>query len=135
MGYRSDVLLAVAVEKKNADTFWAAYIIYPGVQETDVAKEWERVDRDDVVVFYTKQECIKWYREYPDVMALEAALTLARELDAEDNDFSATTEHMEIGEEGHDITSEILDSDSAPDILRMALLDMFILRREIEVMV
>jgi hypothetical protein len=133
MGYRSDVLLAIAVRPEDADTFWAAYIIYPGVQEAGVAEHWKRVERDGAVVFYSHHHDVKWYESYPDVKAFEVAMTLGGVLRSGGDEFPTATCFIRVGEDDMDVERCFEESACAPGELREVLGDMFQLRSSIEV--
>jgi len=134
MGYRSDVVLALATGKEWADMFWSAYIIDPRVQEHDLTQFWKRSSDDRTVIFYMKAEGWKWYDNYEDVRGLMHMLGLADTL-AEDStgEVYAATCFMRIGEEEDDNEIEFGSHgkrDDADDCLNL-LYDNFGLRREL----
>ena len=81
MGYRSDILIAVAFKTKTQfDEVWAVYCMDPMVQKHNLAEQWTRSDEDEhtPVIFYY-EEGIKWYENYDDVKGIERMLTLVEE--------------------------------------------------------
>lgn len=81
MGYRSEVVLLVAVQKpEQADELMAVYALDPNVQKHDLLKEWTRHDYGaDGIVFSYYNDYAKWYSEYKDVQGMERLLSLARD--------------------------------------------------------
>ena len=81
MGYRSDILIAVAFKTKTQfDEVWAVYCMDPMVQKHNLAEQWTRSDKDEhtPIIFYY-EEGVKWYENYEDVIGIERMLTLVEE--------------------------------------------------------
>lgn len=141
MGYRSDVLLAVALPTELAGTLIAGYMIQPGVQDEGTLNGWCRTDWPDLgaTVIWASFAGVKWYQSYSDVMAYERMFELCGELaDVEGSKFYALTRFLRIGENEGDIESSdndhLFDVGASPDnvdALRQLLWDVFSLRREI----
>jgi hypothetical protein len=105
MGYRSDVLLAVAFEtEEQLNDVWAIYCMNPKVQEHDIAKHWEKkkTDGDYPVLWYYAND-VKWYDGYEDVMAFEALFDLVEAFkNARGGFFNYAWLKIRLGEEDDD---------------------------------
>lgn len=131
MGYRSDVLLAVAFDtKEQLDEVWAVYCLNPKVQENDIAKDWKmRLDGDYPVLWFF-EESVKWYDSYDHVQAFEALFTLAEIFEAERKlAFNYAWVKLRIGEEDDDTERR---SGSSKDELIEYLYDVVRVNRYIE---
>ena len=127
MGYRSEVLLAVAFEtKEQLEEVWAVYCLHKFVQEHDIAKQWTRTD-EVYPTLWVSVENVKWYESYEDVQAFEHMKDLADTF-AVERDFAFAWLKYRIGEDINDI--EVVD-DGNHDDLRDYLYDRAHLRREI----
>jgi hypothetical protein len=143
MGYRSNVLLAVAVSSpQQADELMAVYAMHPSVQTFDLAKNWQRktVGKLCTVLIFAEDH-VKWYESYEDVQGYEHMLTLAKTFadergmdasNADPNDFVVcwpfATVKIRIGEEDKDIEIEY---DSNSGNMESFIYDTFGVRREI----
>jgi hypothetical protein len=131
MGYRSDVLLAVAFEtKEQLEEVWAVYCLNPKVQEHNLAEAWEKkLDGDYPVLWYYAND-VKWYDSYEDVMAVEAIFTLAETFKTERGDaFDYAWVKLRIGEEDGDTERRYNFSN---DALSVYLYECASVRRAIE---
>jgi hypothetical protein len=81
MGYRSEILIAVAFKTKTQrDEIWAVYCIDPLVQKHNLAEQWRHTDNDEFTpITYYYGEDVKWYETYDDVKGIEWLLTLVEE--------------------------------------------------------
>ena len=81
MGYRSDILIAIAFKTKTQrDEIWAVYCIDPVVQRLNLAEQWKHTDNDEFTpIAYYYEEGVKWYENYDDVKGIERLLTLTEE--------------------------------------------------------
>ena len=126
MGYRSDVVLGIAFPNN------AALVSFIAAQKLTGTKEMQRELENfgvthmsaaykEHVVLWTYGEDVKWYPDYPEVMACNQIMQNAK-------DMGYSTIEIGIGEETNDIKFEVHDgtkSDSA------CLYDVFGIRREI----
>lgn len=103
MGYRSDVLIAVAFSsKEHRDEVWAVYIMDPRVKEHGLAAVWRNYDNGEYPVLYYRQDYVKWYENYDDVQGINHLVDVASDFAAErDMNFAAVS--LRIGEETTDI--------------------------------
>lgn len=136
MGYRSDVILAVAVPKEHADMLQAAYMLQPGVAEYKCMQEWKKTTDGDVVIFWAEFHDVKWYETYGDVQALERMLSLPADFaEQENSNFEAATMKIRVGEEMQDVEYDCLTHggyDPYPAFeLREALESRFSVRTEV----
>ena len=81
MGYRSDILIAVAFKTKTQrDEIWAVYCMDPNVQKHNLAEQWKWGDEDEhTPIAYFYEEGVEWYENYEDVIGIERLLTLVEE--------------------------------------------------------
>jgi len=81
MGYRSDILIAVAFKTKTQrDEIWAVYCMDPRVQEYNLTEQWKHTDDGEFTPeAYYYAEGVKWYENYDDVTGIERLLTLVEE--------------------------------------------------------
>lgn len=116
MGYRSEVLLAIAFEtKEQMEEVWAIYCMDPKVQATDVAKDWRRDTEGHypTLAYYTDYS--KWYESFEDVQAFEYMQTLA-ETFVESRKFNYAWIKYRIGEETNDVEVEECASDAGDQL-------------------
>lgn len=107
MGYRSDILIAVAFKTKTQrDEIWAVYCMDPRVQEHNLAAQWKHTDDDAFTpIAYFEAEDTKWYENYEDVQGIERLLTLVQEF-YENRQMSYAYIKYRIGEELTDVEVE-----------------------------
>ena len=132
MGYRSDVLVAIAFDdKKQRDEVWAVYCMNPLVQKHNLAGMWKNHDDEAVGVFCLWHEEIgtKWYESYEDVRGIEHMRSAAEQF-ADNRDTQYAWVKYRIGEDSADIEEEIIDNDDEGH-LRDYLWDMCGIRREL----
>ena len=116
MGYRSEVLLAIAFENtEQMEEVWAIYCLDPKVQATDVSNHWSRntEGKYPTMAYYT--DYAKWYDDYEDVQAFEHMRTVA-ETFVESRKFNYAWIKYRIGEENNDIEVEELASDAGDSL-------------------
>lgn len=125
MGYRNEVLLAIAFkDKAHRDEVLAVYAMDQFVQKHDLLKEWATHDDDDAEVYclWFSADYVKWYDNYEDVQGYEWMSQVAADF-AEHRDFPYAWLKYRLGEEEGDTETEELDDD--PDgALRQYLWDM-----------
>ncbi len=130
MGYRSDVLLAVAVPRpQQADELMAVYAMHPLVQEYNLAKTWQRKTVGECcTVLIFEMSSATWYESYEDVQGYEHMLTLAktfadeRGVDVSNADATElgvcwpyATVKIRVGEEDKDIETDYNSNDGEMD--------------------
>ena len=121
MGYRSDVVIAVAMgSKKDLDELMAVYALNIFVQKENLMPEWEIGEYEDAWVAMYKAEQVKWYDSYDDVKGFEALTKLAETFWAERN-VPYAYRFIRIGEEANDI--EISCNESEDDVQGSRLAD------------
>ena len=121
MGYRSDVVIAVAMgSKKDLDELMAVYALNIFVQKENLMPEWEIGEYEDAWVAMYKAEQVKWYDSYDDVKGFEALTKLAETFWAERN-MPYAYRFIRIGEEANDI--EISCNESEDDVQGSRLAD------------
>jgi hypothetical protein len=137
MGYRSDVVLAVALPTNHADTLIAAYMIQPGVQEHNCLKDWHKDVHGDKTILWVGFNDVKWYEGYEDVKAYERMESLCQDLaEAPGSTFLAASIFLRIGENEDDMerATHTYTQESNDDVgydLLEALEERFAIRREL----
>ena len=112
MGYRSDVLLAVAFKNKaDMEEVMAVYAMDPRVQEDDLVKFWKLHDTDTFPMLYYKDEGIKWYSDYNHVHGMEYLAELIDKF-GEERDMQYAAVAYRIGEEPDDLEINEQHNDS-----------------------
>jgi hypothetical protein len=128
MGYRSDVVLAVAFETlEQMQEVLAVYAMDPLVQKHNIMQEW-RIDDYYPRMAYCA-ESVKWYPEFEDVQAIRNIETVAEEF-ANKREFDYGVYYLRYGENPDDI--EEVCSGSAMDLAR-TLSDLVTVYHSIEV--
>ena len=111
MGYRSDVVIAVAMgNKKDLDELMSVYALNIFVQKENLLPEWEIGEYEDAWVAMYKAEGVKWYDSYDDVKGFEALTKLA-ETFWEERNMPYAYRFIRIGEEDNDIEISCNESD------------------------
>ncbi len=111
MGYRSDVVIAVAMgSKKDLDELMAVYALNIFVQKENLMPEWKIGEYEDAWVAMYTAECVKWYNTYDDIKGFEALTKLAETFWAERN-VPYAYRFIRIGEEPSDIEISCNESD------------------------
>lgn len=129
MGYRSDVIIAVAF-KDNAhrDEVWAVYCMDPRVQKHNLAGAWKNYDKGDYPVLWYHAEHVKWYDNYEDVQGIEHLIDVASNF-ARERGHPYGALHYRVGEEITDIETIERQADGS-EMLSM-LFDLCGIRREV----
>jgi len=130
MGYRSDVLIAVAF-KDNAhrDEVLAVYRMNPLVQQHDLSAVWTTHDGAYPVLWYY-EESTKWYDSFEDVQGIEHLLNVVSDF-AEERKLHYAAVHYRIGEDINDTeTAEHGEADPDGSMLS-CLFDMCGLERRL----
>lgn len=128
MGYRSDVVLAVAFEtQEQMNEVLAVYAMDPLVQKHNIMQEWRMDEHHPRMVYFA--EDVKWYPEFEDVQAVHNIETVAGEF-ASKRGFDYGVYYVRYGEDPSDI--EEVCSGSAIDLAR-TLNDLVTVYHSIEV--
>lgn len=118
MGYRSEVLLAIAfARKQDRDEVWAVYCMDPRVQKYNIAESWIKNDDEESGVFgmWWQANCVKWYGGYEDVDAYEHLQVVAEQF-ADNRDMAYAWLKYRIGEETPDIEEELIENDETGNL-------------------
>ena len=111
MGYRSDVVIAVAfAEKQHLDEVMAVYALNMYVQKHDLLSSWEIGEYDDAWVAMYTCEVVKWYDTYEDVTGFNALTKLAKKF-WEERSIPYAYRFVRIGEEDADVEIDVHESD------------------------
>jgi hypothetical protein len=122
MGYRSDVLIAIAFSSvEHRDEVWAVYCIDPRVQKHNLSEVWNRHDDGPYPVLWYSEEYTKWYDSYDDVSGVEHLMDLMSEF-AQEKGLPYAYVFYRVGEETTDIEigmKEPSRSSARPTSVRM----------------
>lgn len=100
MGYRSDVVLAVAFEtQEQMNEVLAVYAMDPLVQKFNIMQEWHMDEHHPRMVYFA--ENIKWYPKFEDVQAVHNIETVAGEF-ASKRGFDYGVYYLRFGEDVND---------------------------------
>jgi hypothetical protein len=126
MGYRSDVVLGIAFPNNAALVSFLAAQKLTGTKEMQEAIKQFGVTHmsaayKEYVVLWVYEEQVKWYPDYPEVMAYNQIIQNAKDLDY-------STIEIEIGEETNDIKFEVYQGEKSDSA---CLYDVFGIQREI----
>lgn len=114
MGYRSDVLVAVAFrDAAHRDEVWAVYCINPTVVENKLARRWKPFDKGKYPALWFHDEGVKWYDSYDFVQGINHMTDLVLEFYKE-RDIPYACIRYRIGEDLSDIETVELYPDDAP---------------------
>lgn len=120
MGYRSDVIIAVAFkDTAHRDEVWAVYCMDPRVQKHNLAGAWKNYDKGDYPVLWYEDTGVKWYDNYDDVRGIEHMIDVASSF-AQERGHHYGSVYYRIGEEMTDIESE--ERSAAPGGSMMSML-------------
>ena len=115
MGYRSDVLIAVAFKtKEERDEVWAIYCMDPRVQANNLAAAWQNHDDEgvDAYCLWYVAECVKWYDGYADVSGIEHLYSVVQNF-ADNREMAYGYVKYRVGEETQDIEEESTGNDGS----------------------
>jgi hypothetical protein len=130
MGYRSDVLIAVAFkDKEQRDEVWAVYALHPLVQKHNLTGVWKNYDVGPYPVLWYEAEHVKWYESYEDVAGIEHLIEVASNF-ARERGHPYAAINYRIGEELNDLDTTEREADPTGEILSF-LFDMCGIRREL----
>ena len=102
MGYRSDVVLAVAFEtQEQMEEVLAVYAMDPLVQKHDIMEEWI-IQRDPSPIMAYLAEGVKWYERYEDVQAVSCIDQVAGQF-ASKRGFNYGLYYLRFGEDINDV--------------------------------
>jgi hypothetical protein len=126
MGYRSDVALGIAFPNNAALVSFLTAQKLTGTREMQTVMEGFGVTHmsaayKEHVVLWVYEEQVKWYPDYPEVMAYNQIIQNAKDLDY-------STIEIEIGEETNDIKFEVYQGEKSDSA---CLYDVFGIQREI----
>ena len=103
MGYRSDVLIAVAFSnKEHRDEVWAVYCMDQRVKDHALAGAWKNSDGGEYPVLYYEGDYVKWYENYEDVQGIEHMIEVASNF-AQERGLHYASIMLRVGEEMTDI--------------------------------
>jgi len=120
MGYRSDVLIAVAFkDKAHQDEVWAVYCMDPRVQKHDLTGVWKNYDEGDYPVLWYQANYVKWYDSYGDVKGIEHMIDVASTF-AQERGLHYASIMLRVGEEMTDMESA--ERAAVPDGSMMSML-------------
>jgi hypothetical protein len=130
MGYRSDVIIAVAFkDKAHRDEVWAVYCMDPRVQKHGLTTAWDTYNKGDYPVLWCQADGVKWYDDYEDVQGIEHLAEVASNF-AQERGYQYGSVYYRVGEEFTDIESAERAAD--PDGSMMSMLyDLCGIRREV----
>lgn len=130
MGYRSDVLIAVAFRnKEDRDEVWAVYCMDPRVQKHNLAGAWKNHDEGDYPVLWYEDTDVKWYDNYEDVQGIEHLIAVASDF-AQERGHPFGAINYRIGEDLSDIETTEREADPDGNLLSY-LFDMCGISREL----
>jgi len=130
MGYRSDVLIAVAFkDKEQRDEVWAVYCMDPRVQEHNLTGAWKNYDEGAYPVLWYEADYVKWYENYGDVEGIEHLIEVASTF-AQERGHPYAAINYRIGEELNDIETTERNADPDGEMLSF-LFEMCGIHREL----
>ena len=101
MGYRSDVVLAVAFETpEQMQEVLAAYAMDPLVQKHNIMQEWRMDEHHPRMAYFA--ENVKWYSEFEDVKAVSCIDQVAGQF-ASKRGFNYGLYYLRYGEDINDV--------------------------------
>jgi len=128
MGYRSDVVLAIAFETpEQMEEVLAVYAMDPLVQKHNIMQEWRMDDCHPRMVYFA--ESVKWYPRFEDVQAVSCIDQVAGQF-ASKRGFNYGLYYLRYGEDVNDVEETHGGSDRE---LAHALSDLVTVHRSIEV--
>ena len=100
MGYRSDVGIIVAFKTRlDMEKVIATYKMDPDVQRLDLFAEWSIYEGKEVCFLQYRNEHVKWYDDYEDVVGIRNLPKLA-EAFGEAQDTPYAWKELNVGEDG-----------------------------------
>ena len=100
MGYRSDVGIIVAFKtREDMEKVIATYKMDVDVQRLDLFAEWSIYEGKEVCFLQYKNEHIKWYDDYEDVVGIRNLPKLAESF-GEAQDIPYAWKELNVGEDG-----------------------------------
>ena len=121
MGYRSDVLIAVAFSnKEHRDEVWAVYVMDQRVKDHALAGAWKNCDKGEYPVLYYEADYVKYYESYEDVQGIEHMIEVASNF-AQERGLHYASIMLRVGEDINDIehNNRQTDNDMAAFLLDM----------------
>lgn len=119
MGYRSDVIIAVAFkDKAHRDEVWAVYCMDPRVQKHDLTGAWKNYDKGDYPVLWYQENYVKWYDSYDDVSGIDHLIDVASNF-ARERGHPYGSVYYRVGEEMTDLESAERDADRDGEMMSM----------------
>ena len=100
MGYRSDVGIIVAFKtREDMEKVIATYKMDVDVQRLDLFAEWSIYEGREVCFLQYRNEHVKWYDDYDDVMGIRHLTKLTESL-GEAQDMPYAWKELNVGEDG-----------------------------------
>ena len=120
MGYRSDVGIVVAFKtREDMEKVIAIYKMDVDVQRLDLFAEWSIYEGKDVCFLQYKNEHVKWYDDYEDVVGIRNLPKLAESF-GEAQDIPYAWKELNVGEDGaiheNSGSSSVVLSSSTPEL-------------------
>ena len=132
MGYRSDVVIAVAMQsEEDMRELMSVYALNMHVQKHNLLSEWTVGVMNGIWVALFHQEDVKWYDTYPDVQGFEAIMPLVRSF-AEERGMKYAYRHIRVGEEIDDVEIDCDENEGVSEDLADFLADALYVNRSIE---
>jgi hypothetical protein len=118
MGYRSDVLIAVAFKNKaQRDEVLAVYVMDQRVTDNNLAPaRWKNYDAGEYPVLYYAAEDVKWYDNDDDVQGIEHLIDVASNF-AQERGHPFASLYYRIGEELSDIETTEKKADPSGEMM------------------
>jgi len=118
MGYRSDVLIAVAFKNKaQRDEVLAVYVMDQRVTDNNLAPaRWKNYDEGEYPVLYFEAEDVKWYDNYDDVQGIEHLIDVASNF-AQERGHPFASLYYRIGEGLKDIETAERQADPSGEMM------------------
>jgi len=131
MGYRSDMLIAVAFKNKaQRDEVLAVYVMDQRVTDNNLAPaRWKNYDAGEYPVLYFEAEDVKWYDNDDDVQGIEHLIDVASNF-AQERGHPFASLYYRIGEELNDIETTEKKADPSGEMLSF-LFDMCGIKRRL----
>lgn len=117
MGYRSDVVIAVAFKnREQMEEILAVYQMDEKVRTSRVMGQWKLCPEHKPPYMLFKGDNVKWYPSYDDVQAFEHIVSVCAEFE-EHRGFEFAYRFVRIGEEDSDTEVEDHLSDNSYDLM------------------
>mgnify|MGYP000438486521 CR=1 FL=1 len=117
MGYRSDVIFAVAFKnREQMEEILAVYQMDEKVRTHRVIEKWKLCPEHEPPYMVFRGDDVKWYPNYGDVQAFEHIVSVCAEFE-EHRGFEFASRFVRIGEDDADIEIDDHLSDDSYDLM------------------